>query len=78
MMESSSVAYHIKRHRKHSKRLMTVCAELINLVQNLEIDSEDWDIIGQRLSLTPSLMLSFTSQDIFALQLLPSYLKCGK
>jgi len=46
MMESSSVACHIKRHRKHSKRLMTVCVELTNLVQNLEIDSKDLDIIG--------------------------------
>ena len=48
MMESSSAAYHIKRHMKHSKRLMMECAELTNLVQNLEIDSDDWDIIGQR------------------------------
>jgi len=48
MMKFSSVACHVKRLRKHSKRLMTVCAELTNLVQNLEIDSEDWDIIGQR------------------------------
>jgi len=48
MMESSSIACHIKRYRKHSKRLMMVCAELTNLVQNLEIDSEDWDIIDQR------------------------------
>jgi len=46
MMEFSSTAYHIKRHRKHSKRLMTVCAELTNLVQSLVIDFEDWDIIG--------------------------------
>jgi len=48
MMESFSAAYHIKRHMKHSKRLITVCAELTNQVQNLKIDSEDWDIIGQR------------------------------
>ena len=46
MMESSSAAYHIKRYRKHSKRLMIVCAELTNLVQNLGIDSEDYNIIG--------------------------------
>jgi len=46
MIESSSSAYHIKRHRKHSKRLIIVYAELTNLVQNLGIDSEDWDIIG--------------------------------
>jgi len=36
-----------KEGRKHSKRLMTVCVELTNLVQNLEIDSKDLDIIGQ-------------------------------
>jgi len=46
-MESSSAAYHIKRHRKRSKRLMTVCAEVINLAQNLGIDSKDWDIIAK-------------------------------
>jgi len=40
--------HHIKSYRKHSKRLMMVCVELINLTQSLEIDSEDWDIIGQR------------------------------
>jgi len=47
MMESSSVAYHMNKHRRHSKKLMMVCMELTNPVQNLEIDSEDWDIIGQ-------------------------------
>ena len=30
------------------KEAMTVCVELINMVQSLEIDSEDWGIIGQR------------------------------
>jgi len=58
MMESSSAAYHIKRRRKHSKRLMMVRAELTNLVQSLKIDSKYCDIIGQRWSLTPSLSLS--------------------
>jgi len=88
MMESSSAAYHIKRHRKHSKRLMTVYAELTNLVQSLEIDSEYWNIISQRWSLTPSLMLSDATpvrsmatsfirhQDIFVLWLLPGHLRC--
>jgi len=42
------VACHIKRHRKHSKRLMTLCAELTNLAQSSKTDSEDLDIIGQR------------------------------
>ena len=65
-----------------------VCVELTNPVQNLEIDSEDWDIIVQRWSLMPSLTLSdsmlircmmtsfITHQDIFILQLLPGHLKC--
>ena len=48
MMESSSAAYHIKRHMRHSKRLMMACADLTNLVQSLVIDSKDWDIICQR------------------------------
>jgi len=48
MMESSSAGYHIKRHKKYSKRLMTVCAELINLVKSSEIDSEDMGIISRR------------------------------
>jgi len=40
--------HHTKRHRKYSNRLITACVELTNLVQNLEINSEDSDIIGQR------------------------------
>jgi len=48
MMESSPTACHTKRHRKYSKRLITACVELTNLVQNLEIDPEDSDIIGKR------------------------------
>ena len=36
---------------------MIVYVELTNLVQNLEIDSKDLDIIGQRCSLMPSFML---------------------
>ena len=47
-MESSSAACHIKKHKKYSKKLMMVCVELTNLVQNLEIDSKDLDIIGQK------------------------------
>jgi len=56
MMESSSATYHIKRHMRHSKRLMMACADLTNLVQSLVIDSEGSDITGRRWSL-PSLML---------------------
>jgi len=48
MMKSSSAAYHIKRHTKHLKKLITVCAELTSLFQSLVIDFEDLDIIGQR------------------------------
>jgi len=90
LMESSSADYHIKRHRKHSKWLMMVSAKLTNLVQILETDSENWDIISQRWSLMPSLMLNGATlvrsmatsfikhQDIFILQLLSGYLRCGK
>jgi len=90
MMESSSAACHIKRHRKHSKRLITIFVGLNKLVQNLETDSKDLDIIGQKWPLTPSLTLSdatpvrsmvtsFTRhQDIFALQLLSGHPKCGE
>jgi len=45
--ESSSTAYQIKRQKKYSKKRMTECVELISLAQSLEIDSEDWGIIGQ-------------------------------
>ena len=60
------------------------------LVQNLEIDSKDLDIIGQKWSLMASLMLSdampvrsvvtlfIRHQDIFVLWLLPGYLKCSE
>ena len=48
MMEFSSTAYQIKRHMRYSKKLMMICVKLTNLVQNLEINSEDWDIIGPR------------------------------
>ena len=90
MMESSSAAYHTKRHRKYSKRLMTVCVELISLVRSLEINSQDWGIIGQKWSLTPSLTPSdatlvrsmvtlFTKHwDIFTPQLLSGHWKCGE
>ena len=40
-------AYHIKRHRKHSKRFMTVCAELTNLIQSSEINSENLGILAE-------------------------------
>ena len=55
MMGSSSAVYHKRRHRKYSEKRMMACLELISLVQNLGTDSEDWDIIGLRGSLTPSL-----------------------
>jgi len=89
MIESSSAACHINTHRKYSKRLMMACVELTNLIQKLENNSEDWDIIGQRWSLTPSLTLrdvmpvrsmvtSFTRhQDTFALQLLLGHSNLG-
>jgi len=47
MMEFSSAAYHIKKHRKHSKRLMTVYVELTNLAQSSEIDSKTWILLAK-------------------------------
>ena len=89
-MKSSSAACHIKRYMKHSKRLMMVYVKLTNQVQNMKINSKNLDIISQRCSLTPSLVLcdatlvrsiviSFIRhQDIFILQLFPGYLRCGE
>ena len=48
MMESYFTTCHTKRHKRHSKKLMTVCAELINLVQSLEIDSEGSNTTSRR------------------------------
>ena len=47
-MRSCSAVCHKRSHRKYSKKRMMTCVELINPVQNSEIDSEDWDIIGLR------------------------------
>jgi len=57
-MESCSDDFHTKRHIKHSKKLMMVCAELTNLDLSSDIGSEDLAIIGRRWSLMPSPMLS--------------------
>jgi len=46
MMEYYSDAFHIKRHRRHSKNLMTVCAEFTNLDLSSETGLEDLAIIG--------------------------------
>ena len=51
-------AFHTKRHMKHSKKLMTVCAELTNPDPSLETDLKDLVTIGQRWSLTLSPKLS--------------------
>jgi len=64
-MESCSDAFHTKRHKKHLKKLMMICAELTNLDPSSETNSgpssetnsEDLAIICWRWSLTPSLML---------------------
>ena len=55
MTGSCFAVYHKKRHRRYWKKRMTAWVELINLVRSLGIDSEDWGIIGQKWSLTPSL-----------------------
>jgi len=46
MMESCSDAFHTKRHRKHSRKLMLVYAELTKLDLSSETGLEDFAIIG--------------------------------
>ena len=41
------VAYHIKKHRKHSKRLMMVCAELTNLAKARRSTSKTWVLLAK-------------------------------
>ena len=48
MTKSYSKAFHIKRHRGHSKKLMMVCAELINLDPSLETGLKDLAITSRR------------------------------
>ena len=48
MMESYSDAFHLKRHRRRSKKLMMVCAELTNPDPSSETGLEDLAIIGRR------------------------------
>jgi len=56
--ESYSDAFHIRRHRRRSKKLMTGCTELTNPNLSSKIGLEDLAITGRRWSLTPSPMLS--------------------
>jgi len=58
MMESYSNAFHIKRHIRHSKKFMTVCAELTNQNPSSETGLEDLAITDRRQSLILSPMLS--------------------
>ena len=46
MIESYSDAFHTKRHRRHSKKLVMVRAELTNLALNSETSLEDLAAIG--------------------------------
>jgi len=48
MMKYCSDAFHTKRHRRHSKKLMIVYAGLTNPDPSSEIVSEDLAIIGRR------------------------------
>jgi len=48
MKESYSDAFHIKRYKRHSKKLMMVRSELTNLDLSLDTGLEDLIIIGQR------------------------------
>ena len=47
-MESYSDAFHIRRHRRRSKKLVTVGAELTNPDPNWETDSENLATTGQK------------------------------
>jgi len=49
IMESCSVAFHTKRHKKHSGKLMTACTKLINLDPDLGTDLEDLAIIWPKI-----------------------------
>jgi len=51
MMESYSVAFHIKRHMRHSGKLTEVGAELTNLDLSSETGLEGLVIIGRRCRL---------------------------
>jgi len=73
IMGSCFAAYHKKRHMRYWKKRMTAYVEPINLVQNLGIDSKDWDIIGLRWSLTSSLMPNDVTPAKFMAQA-PGYL----
>ena len=88
MVKSYSDAFHIKRHRRCSKKLMTVHIELTDSDQSSKTSFEDLTIIGQRWSLTLSPMLSdaipvrsiMTSsikhRDIFTQRPLHGHLRC--
>jgi len=87
-MESYSDAFHIKRHRRRSKKLMMVCAEFTNPDLSSETRFEEMAIIVRRWSLMPSPMLSdamsvrstVTSsvkyRDIFIQRPLHGHLRC--
>jgi len=64
LIESFSAAFHTKRHRKHSGKLMMLCAELTNPDLSLEIDFEGSTITGQRWFLTLSPMLRCLASQI--------------
>ena len=51
-------AYHTRSHRKRSRKLMTVCADLTNLDPSLGTDFEGLAIVCRSWFLTPSPMLS--------------------
>jgi len=48
MMESYSDAFHTKRHRRRSRKLMAVYVELTNPDPSLKIGLKDLATIGQR------------------------------
>jgi len=58
MIESYSDAFHTKRRKRLSKKLMTACAEHTSLDLSSEIGLEDLATTGRKWSLTPLPMLS--------------------
>jgi len=89
IMESYSAAFHTKRHKKPLRKLMMVCAELINPDQKLGTDSKNLATSGQSWFLTLSFMLtgvtpvrlmvtSSIKHQVISIQcFLPGHLRCG-
>ena len=90
MTKSCSIAFHTKRHRRHSRKLTMAHAKQTNPNPNLGTDFEDLANIGQRWFLTllptPSgvtpirfmVTSSIKHQVISIRHFLSSHLRCGE